>query len=93
MDPVDSLPVVTGAVQIPPDGRPIVLLPDHATLGGYPVAGCVISADLGRLGRLAPGQAVVFMACTPDEAEAARRRHQGDLAGRVSGWHPTRAGS
>ena len=93
VDPVDSLPVVTGAVQIPPDGRPIVLLPDHATLGGYPVAGCVISADLGRLGRLAPGQAVVFMACTPDEAEAARRRHQGDLAGRVSGWHPTRAGS
>ena len=33
--------VVTGAVQVPPDGEPVVLLPDHATLGGYPVLAVV----------------------------------------------------
>ena len=41
---LDSQGVVTGAVQVPPDGAPVVLMPDHATLGGYPVRGG------GRLG-------------------------------------------
>ena len=35
--PVSSTGMVTGAVQVPPDGNPIVLMPDHATVGGYPV--------------------------------------------------------
>ena len=48
--------MMTGAVQVPPDGRPIVLLPDHATVGGYPVVACVITADLPLLGQLAPGR-------------------------------------
>ena len=46
---------MTGAVQVPPDGDPVVLLPDHATLGGYPVLAVVASADHGRLGQCAPG--------------------------------------
>ena len=88
---VTSTPMVTGAVQIPPDGRPIILLPDHGTLGGYLVAACVISADLPVLGRLRPGSEVAFVACSLTEAEAAWRTYTRDLDARVTGWHPTRA--
>ena len=42
------------AVQVPPNGQPLVLLCDHATVGGYPVAATVVDADLGVLGRLRP---------------------------------------
>ncbi|MFZ0250706.1 MAG: carboxyltransferase domain-containing protein, partial [Acidimicrobiales bacterium] len=42
---LDSQGVVTGAVQVPPDGDPVILLPDHATLGGYPLLAVVVSAD------------------------------------------------
>ena len=52
--------VVEGAVQVPPDGRPIVLGVDHQPTGGYPVAAVVITADLPRLGQLAPGAEVRF---------------------------------
>jgi allophanate hydrolase subunit 2 len=38
--------MVLGAVQIPPDGLPVVFLADHATTGGYPVVGVVPDADL-----------------------------------------------
>ena len=51
---VDSTAMITGAVQVPPDGDPIILMPDHATVGGYPVIACVISADLAALGQLRP---------------------------------------
>ena len=49
--PVASRAMVTGAVQVPPDGQPVVLLCDHATVGGYPVVATVVLADLGVLGR------------------------------------------
>jgi antagonist of KipI len=63
--------VVTGAIQLPPGGTPLVLLADHQTTGGYPVAGVVARADHPALGQLAPGSAVRFVAVTPDEARAA----------------------
>ena len=47
-----------GAIQLPPDGRPIVLGVDHQTTGGYRVVGVVISADLAALGQLRPGAPV-----------------------------------
>jgi allophanate hydrolase subunit 2 len=50
--------VPSGAIQVPPDGRPIILLADHQTTGGYPVIGVVISADLPAAGQLRPGAAV-----------------------------------
>ena len=40
--------LVTGAVQVPPDGRPVVFLNDHPTTGGYPVVGVVRAADLAQ---------------------------------------------
>jgi biotin-dependent carboxylase-like uncharacterized protein len=51
-----SEPVVTGALQVPPDGRPVVLGPDHPTTGGYPVIAVVVDADRDRLAQLVPGQ-------------------------------------
>ena len=50
--------MVTGAVQVPPGGDPVILLPDHATLGGYPVVAVVVAADHGLLGQCAPGTPV-----------------------------------
>lgn len=51
-----------GAIQVPPDGRPIVLGADHQATGGYPVVGVVISADLPVLGQLRPGARVRLVA-------------------------------
>ncbi len=74
---LDSQGVVTGAVQVPPDGDPVVLMPDHATLGGYPVLAVVASADHGRLGQCAPGTPVrlvpVDFAAAHEAARTARR--------------------
>jgi biotin-dependent carboxylase-like uncharacterized protein len=52
--------VVTGALQVPPSGQPILLLNDHPTTGGYPVLGVVHAADLPLVGQLRPGQRVRF---------------------------------
>jgi allophanate hydrolase subunit 2 len=49
-----------GAVQIPPDGQPIVLFVEHQTTGGYPKPANVISADFWRLGQLRPRDEVHF---------------------------------
>jgi biotin-dependent carboxylase-like uncharacterized protein len=72
--------VVTGAVQLPPDGAPIVLLADHQTTGGYPIAAVVITADHPRLGQLRPGASVRFAAATIDEARLALSRQREALA-------------
>jgi allophanate hydrolase subunit 2 len=91
--PVASTPMVTGAVQVPPDGRPIVLLPDHATVGGYPVVACVITADLPLLGQLAPGDTVTLSAVDRPAAAEALDRSRAAAAAAVSGWFPTSAGT
>ncbi|MBV8463890.1 MAG: carboxyltransferase domain-containing protein [Acidimicrobiales bacterium] len=83
---LDSQGVVTGAVQVPPDQDPVILLPDHATLGGYPIVGVVVSADHGRLGQCAPGTAVrlvpVSLAEAHDAARALRRISEQAVVGR-----------
>ncbi|MFE9774123.1 biotin-dependent carboxyltransferase family protein [Streptomyces sp. NPDC005931] len=60
----DELPsegVVLGAVQVPPDGLPVVFLADHPTTGGYPVIAVVRRADLPAAGQAAPGTPVRFV--------------------------------
>ena len=57
-------PMVCGAIEVPPDGRPIVLGPEHPTTGGYPVIAVVAHDDRGRCFARAPGQVVRF-ACLP----------------------------
>jgi biotin-dependent carboxylase-like uncharacterized protein len=53
--------VVTGALQVPPSGHPILLLNDHPTTGGYPVLGVVHADDLPLAGQLRPGQRLSFV--------------------------------
>jgi KipI family sensor histidine kinase inhibitor len=89
---LDSQCMVTGAVQVPPDSDPVVLLPDHATLGGYPVLAVVATADHGRLGQCAPGTLVRLVAVDVEEAEEARRAQRRALAEAVVGPYPLAAG-
>ncbi|MYU25578.1 biotin-dependent carboxyltransferase family protein [Streptomyces sp. SID8352] len=53
--------MVLGAVQVPPDGRPVVFLADHPTTGGYPVIGVVRAADLPAAAQAVPGTPVRFV--------------------------------
>lgn len=52
--------MVLGAVQVPPDGRPVVFLADHPTTGGYPVVGVVDGRDLAAAAQAVPGTPVRF---------------------------------
>ncbi|MFD7444897.1 biotin-dependent carboxyltransferase family protein [Streptomyces sp. NPDC059909] len=53
--------MVLGAVQVPPDGRPVVFLADHPTTGGYPVIAVVREADLAAAAQAVPGTPVRFV--------------------------------
>ncbi|WP_189306378.1 biotin-dependent carboxyltransferase family protein [Streptomyces cinerochromogenes] len=53
--------MVLGAVQVPPDGRPVVFLADHPTTGGYPVIAVVRAADLPAAAQALPGTPVRFV--------------------------------
>ena len=54
--------LVAGAIQVPADGRPILLLADHPTTGGYPVIAVVHSHSLRHAAQLRPGQRLRFSA-------------------------------
>lgn len=70
-----SEPQCPGAIQITRDGTPIIIGPDGPTIGGYPKAGVVISADMGRVAQLKPGDKMVLEQTTLEDArEAARER-------------------
>ena len=58
--------MVSGCVQVPPNGLPVVFLADHPVTGGYPVIATVISEDLDIAGQLAPGETVRFVPVDPD---------------------------
>jgi antagonist of KipI len=65
----DATPL--GALQVPASGRPILLMADRQTTGGYPKIATVISADISRAGQLGPGHRLSFVVCSPREAMAA----------------------
>jgi allophanate hydrolase subunit 2 len=58
--PEVSRPMVLGAIEVPRDGQPIVLGPEHPTTGGYPIIAVVARADLGRLFSIRLGGNVRF---------------------------------
>ena len=62
--------VISGSVQIPGDGKPIIILGETVT-GGYRKIATVISADLSLLGQIKPGDTVQFNAVSLDEARRA----------------------
>jgi len=57
-----------GAIQIPADGQPIVLLNDRQTIGGYPKIGSVIPLDTAKLAQLSPGSTIRFESISPEHA-------------------------
>jgi antagonist of KipI len=65
----DATPL--GVLQVPASGRPILLMADRQTTGGYPKIATMISADVGAAGQLGPGDRVRFAVCAPQEAIAA----------------------
>jgi KipI family sensor histidine kinase inhibitor len=56
---------VSGAIQIPPNGQPVLFLADHPLTGGYPVIGAVITAHLPLAGQLPPGARIRFRPVGP----------------------------
>ncbi|HEY1763855.1 MAG TPA: biotin-dependent carboxyltransferase family protein [Opitutaceae bacterium] len=74
-----SSAVAPGTVQVPPDGRPIILLADAQTIGGYPRIAHVATVDLPLLAQLAPGDGVRFAASTLAEAHALVHAREHDL--------------
>ncbi|MCP5537182.1 MAG: biotin-dependent carboxyltransferase [Akkermansiaceae bacterium] len=60
--------IALGAVQIPADGQPIILLNDRQTLGGYPKPGCIARIDLPRLAQARPGTRIRFSSISLAEA-------------------------
>ena len=65
-----SFGVVSGAIQLPPGGMPVVLGVDHQTTGGYSLLGVVIQADLAILAQLRPGAEVTFVPVTVEQARS-----------------------
>ena len=74
----DGIPL--GAIQVPGDGQPIVLLADRQSTGGYTKIGAVCSFDIGRVGQLKPGQRLAFTAVDVHAAHHLRAEHEAALA-------------
>ncbi|MFG6205070.1 5-oxoprolinase subunit C family protein [Pseudomonas retamae] len=74
--PMISEGIPLGAVQVPPDGQPIVLLNDRQTIGGYPRLGALTPLALARLAQCLPGDRVRF---TPVMQERAWQAHSNYL--------------
>lgn len=60
--------IALGAIQVPPDGQPIVLMYDRQTIGGYPKIGSVLSLDLAKLAQCGQGAKVHFRPMTIEQA-------------------------
>ena len=71
--------VAMGAIQVPGNGLPIVLLADRQSTGGYPKIATVIGPDLGRIAQLRGGTALRFRSVTVADAVAARRAERDAL--------------
>ena len=68
-----------GTVQLPPDGRPILLMADSAPTGGYRRIAHVISADLPLAAQARPGQSLRFIETTMEEARSLFQQQRADL--------------
>lgn len=66
--PMISEGIPLGAIQVPPDGQPIVLLNDRQTIGGYPRLGALTPLSLARLAQQLPGSVVRMKAVVQEVA-------------------------
>jgi biotin-dependent carboxylase-like uncharacterized protein len=71
--------IVSGSIQVPGSGKPILLMVDNQTTGGYPKIATVISADIPVVARRKPGRAIRFVAVDVREAERLRREQEAAL--------------
>lgn len=85
--------IVPGAIQVPGNGLPIVLLADCQTIGGYAKIATVVSADLPRVAALPPGARVRFARASVAEAEAAARAREAEIRALLSAIQPIPAGA
>ncbi len=84
--------IALGSIQIPQDGQPIVMGPDHQTTGGYPKIGTVLSSDMDLLAQLRPGDSISWQPVSVDEARriylrtaAYRQQVQQVISGQIRG--------
>lgn len=66
--------IVFGAIQIPPNGQPIIMLADHQTTGGYPKIATVATVDLPLLAQAMPGRKIQFAFITVQTAQSLLRQ-------------------
>jgi biotin-dependent carboxylase-like uncharacterized protein len=80
----DSIPL--GAIQVPADGQPIILLADRQTTGGYAKIAVVLKEDVYRLAQTTPGQVVRFLQTSVEEAQASLRRYEAKFQALQRAW-------
>ena len=70
---------VPGPIQIPASGKPIILMADRQTTGGYAKLGAVITADLSVLAQAAPGNKLLFEQVSVEEAQKVLKTERDEL--------------
>lgn len=68
-----------GAIQVPGDGHPIILMADAPTVGGYPKIAVVTETDLPIVAQRRPGETIRFEMITIEQSQKTVRRHAADL--------------
>jgi biotin-dependent carboxylase-like uncharacterized protein len=79
--PMISEGIPLGAIQVPPDGQPIVLLNDRQTIGGYPRLGALTPLSLARLAQKLPGSVVRLKAVVQEMAHQEQMAYRRRLVG------------
>ena len=82
VNPAGTLPSEAscpGAIQVPGDGLPIVLMADAPTVGGYPKIAVVAEADLPIIAQRSPGDTIRFELITIEQSQRALKRRAADL--------------
>jgi UPF0271 protein len=87
---IPSQGTVNGTIQVPGSGKPIVLLADRQTTGGYTKIATVISADLPRVGQLQPGARIRFTAVDQGSAVRIARQQAETIAAKIRSIAPVR---
>ena len=83
--------VVSGSIQVPGSGRPIILMVDNQTTGGYPKIATVISTDLPVVGRRRPGRPIRFVTVEVGRAELLRREQEAAIQREIDNLSPLAA--
>jgi len=72
--------ITKGAIQVPADGQPIILLTDYPTIGGYPKIANVTSIDYSLLTQKSPGEKIFFKLIELHEAEQLYKEHVNSIS-------------